>query len=76
MKPMATVQDLIEEAKLRTVYWVLCIFAVSYFLSRRFLNFNSIVCLCVCGLRELSIVSWGGDQESVKIVIWREALSI
>ncbi|GFY95062.1 phox domain-containing protein [Actinidia rufa] len=35
MKPMATVQDLIEEAKLRTVYWVLCIFAVSYFLSRR-----------------------------------------
>ncbi|GFY95058.1 phox domain-containing protein [Actinidia rufa] len=35
MKPMATVQDLIEEAKLRTVYWVLCIFAaVSYFLSR------------------------------------------
>ncbi|XP_057502793.1 uncharacterized protein LOC130786520 [Actinidia eriantha] len=33
MKPMATVQDLIEEAKLRTVYWVLCIFAVSYFLS-------------------------------------------
>ncbi|XP_057497170.1 uncharacterized protein LOC130781836 isoform X1 [Actinidia eriantha] len=33
MQPMETVHDLIEEAKLRTVYWVLCIFAVSYFLS-------------------------------------------
>ncbi|CAL1372487.1 unnamed protein product [Linum trigynum] len=33
MKPMETIQDLIEEAKLRTVWWGLCIFAVTYFLS-------------------------------------------
>ncbi|KAL7002767.1 hypothetical protein U1Q18_003923 [Sarracenia purpurea var. burkii] len=33
MKAMETLQDLIEEAKLRTVYWALCIFAVSYFLT-------------------------------------------
>ncbi|GMY05922.1 sorting nexin-16 [Fagus crenata] len=33
MKAMETVHDLIEEAKLRTVWWALCIFAVSYFLT-------------------------------------------
>lgn len=33
MKTMETLQDLIEEAKLRTVWWALCIFAVSYFLA-------------------------------------------
>lgn len=35
MKAMETLQDLIEEAKLRTVWWALCIFAISYFLSRK-----------------------------------------
>lgn len=33
-KAMDTVQDLIEEAKIRTVWWALCIFSVSYFLTR------------------------------------------
>ncbi|XP_057965277.1 LOW QUALITY PROTEIN: uncharacterized protein LOC131155848 [Malania oleifera] len=33
MKAMQTLQDLVEEAKVRTLYWALCIFAVSYFLS-------------------------------------------
>ncbi|KAJ7946009.1 Phox-associated domain,Sorting nexin [Quillaja saponaria] len=33
MKPMETIFDLIEEAKLRTVWWALCIFVISYFLS-------------------------------------------
>ncbi|KAI8026460.1 Sorting nexin-16 [Camellia lanceoleosa] len=33
MKATEALQDLIEEAKLRTVYWALCIFAVSYFLT-------------------------------------------
>ncbi|XP_015574610.2 uncharacterized protein LOC8275559 [Ricinus communis] len=33
MKAMETIQDLIEEAKVRTVWWFLCIFAVTYFLS-------------------------------------------
>ncbi|KAJ8763565.1 hypothetical protein K2173_002448 [Erythroxylum novogranatense] len=33
MRPMKTVHDLIEEAKLRTVWWSLCIFFVTYFLS-------------------------------------------
>ncbi|KAK1395075.1 Phox-associated domain Phox-like Sorting nexin C-terminal [Heracleum sosnowskyi] len=33
MKGMESLQDLIEEAKLRTVWWALCIFAVSYFLT-------------------------------------------
>ncbi|KAI3789364.1 hypothetical protein L2E82_02157 [Cichorium intybus] len=33
MKAMETLQDLIEEAKLRAVWWALCIFAVSYFLA-------------------------------------------
>ncbi|AQK58848.1 Phox-associated domain, partial [Zea mays] len=32
-KRMESVDDLIEEAKLRTVWWALCIFAVSYFLT-------------------------------------------
>lgn len=34
MKAMETLQDLIEEAKVRTLYWALCVFAVCYFLSR------------------------------------------
>ncbi|KAL5664641.1 hypothetical protein ACJX0J_024749 [Zea mays] len=33
-KRMESVDDLIEEAKLCTVWWALCIFAVSYFLTR------------------------------------------
>ncbi|KAJ3703621.1 hypothetical protein LUZ61_007326 [Rhynchospora tenuis] len=33
MRRMETVQDLIEEAKVRTVWWAICIFAISYFLS-------------------------------------------
>ncbi|XP_073264737.1 uncharacterized protein [Populus alba] len=36
MKAMETVHDLIEEAKLRTVWWCLCIFSVTYFLSLEF----------------------------------------
>lgn len=36
MKAMETVHDLIEEAKLRTVWWCLCIFSATYFLSRKF----------------------------------------
>jgi hypothetical protein len=31
---MESVDDLIEEAKLRTVWWALCIFAISYILTR------------------------------------------
>jgi hypothetical protein len=43
---METIQDLIEEAKLRTVWWALCIFAVSYFLTRKYLNFGlRIICV-------------------------------
>lgn len=33
MKGMESIQDLIEEFKLRTVWWGLCIFCVSYFLA-------------------------------------------
>ncbi|GLT63693.1 hypothetical protein SLA2020_362370 [Shorea laevis] len=33
MKAMETIQDLIEEAKLRTVWWALAIFTVTYILS-------------------------------------------
>ena len=37
MKAMETIKDLIDEAKLRAVWWSLCIFGVSYFLSRKHL---------------------------------------
>ncbi|XWS39996.1 hypothetical protein CRYUN_Cryun18bG0102300 [Craigia yunnanensis] len=33
MKPMETIQDLIDEAKVRTVWWAMAIFTVTYFLS-------------------------------------------
>ncbi|KAK6253594.1 hypothetical protein QUC31_015314 [Theobroma cacao] len=33
MKPMETIQDLIDEAKFRTVTWAMVIFAVTYFLT-------------------------------------------
>ncbi|WVZ54324.1 hypothetical protein U9M48_005139 [Paspalum notatum var. saurae] len=32
-KRMESVDDLIEEAKLRTVWWALCVFAITYFLT-------------------------------------------
>ncbi|KAL1336935.1 hypothetical protein AAHE18_10G098400 [Arachis hypogaea] len=34
-KPMETLSDLIHEFKLRTIWWSLCIFAVSYFLTQK-----------------------------------------
>ncbi|KAJ8645636.1 hypothetical protein MRB53_007384 [Persea americana] len=33
MKAMETLQDLIEEAKARTLWWAICIFGIAYFLS-------------------------------------------
>ncbi|KAI3769828.1 hypothetical protein L6452_00942 [Arctium lappa] len=33
IKAMETLQDLIEEAKLRTVWWAVCIFVITYFLT-------------------------------------------
>lgn len=33
---MESVNDLIQEAKLRTLWWALCIFVVSYFLTRKY----------------------------------------
>ncbi|XP_028777081.1 uncharacterized protein LOC114733751 isoform X2 [Neltuma alba] len=33
MKPLNTIYDLIEEAKVRTVWWALSIFAITYFLT-------------------------------------------
>ncbi|KAG2703535.1 hypothetical protein I3760_06G142200 [Carya illinoinensis] len=41
MKAMESIKDLIEEAKIRTVWWALCIFAVSYFLSLRLRTYLS-----------------------------------
>ncbi|CAI0446939.1 unnamed protein product [Linum tenue] len=57
MRPMETIQDLIEEAKIRTVWWGLCIFAVTYFLSHTsssmWINLPMSI-LLVSGLRVLS----------------------
>lgn len=36
---MDDIQDLIQEAKLRTVWWMLCIFAVTYLLTRKLVTF-------------------------------------
>ncbi|KAK4437825.1 hypothetical protein Salat_0116500 [Sesamum alatum] len=55
-KAMESLQDLIEEAKLRTVWWILCIFAVTYFLthtSKSMLMNIPIAVLLVFGLRIL-----------------------
>ncbi|XP_057787496.1 uncharacterized protein LOC131004760 [Salvia miltiorrhiza] len=55
-KAMESIQDLIEEAKLRTVWWSLCIFAMSYFLthsSKSMLMNIPIAILLVSGLRIL-----------------------
>ncbi|PIN08287.1 Intermediate filament-like protein [Handroanthus impetiginosus] len=49
-------QDLIQEAKLRTVWWILCIFAVTYFLthtSKSMLMNFPIAILLISGLRIL-----------------------
>ncbi|KAM7479226.1 hypothetical protein LguiA_027439 [Lonicera macranthoides] len=56
MKAMETLQDLIEEAKVRTVWWALCIFSISYFLTHTsksmWMNVPLSI-LMVCGLRIL-----------------------
>ncbi|KAL2254693.1 UNVERIFIED_CONTAM: hypothetical protein Sindi_0264000 [Sesamum indicum] len=55
-KAMESLQDLLDEVKLRTVWWVLCIFAVSYFLthtSKSMLMNIPIAVLLVSGLRML-----------------------
>ncbi|XP_073028071.1 uncharacterized protein [Primulina eburnea] len=55
-KAMESVQDLIEEAKLRAVWWILCIFGVTYFLthtSKSMLMNIPIAVLLVSGLRLL-----------------------
>ncbi|XP_058190316.1 uncharacterized protein LOC131307690 isoform X1 [Rhododendron vialii] len=56
MKAAETLQDLIEEFKLRTVYWALCVFAISYFLTHtsKLMWMNvPLSILFVCGLRVL-----------------------
>ncbi|KAH6819798.1 phox domain-containing protein [Perilla frutescens var. hirtella] len=57
MKSLADgIQDLIQEAKLRTVWWMLCIFIVTYFLthtSKSMLMNIPIAVLLVSGLRIL-----------------------
>ncbi|KAH9656295.1 phox domain-containing protein [Citrus sinensis] len=64
MKAMETIQDLMEEAKVRTVWWALLIFAVCYFLSHTstsMLMNLPISILIVCALRMLSNeveISW------------------
>lgn len=50
VKAMETIKDLIEEAKVRTVWWALCIFAVAYFLSREYLKHVHISHLSVGGI--------------------------
>lgn len=56
MKAMETLQDLIEEVKVRAVWWALCIFAVCYFLTHTstsmWMNLP-IAVLLVSGLRIL-----------------------
>ncbi|XP_047942591.1 uncharacterized protein LOC125189349 [Salvia hispanica] len=55
-KAMESIQHLIEEAKLRAVWWTLCIFAVSYFLthsSKSMLMNIPIAILLISGLRLL-----------------------
>ncbi|KAL3843491.1 hypothetical protein ACJIZ3_000894 [Penstemon smallii] len=55
-KAMESLQDLIEEAKLRTVWWILCIFVVTYFLthtSKSMLMNIPVAVLLVSGLRIL-----------------------
>ncbi|ESQ50949.1 hypothetical protein EUTSA_v10022527mg [Eutrema salsugineum] len=56
MKAMETIQDLIEEAKVRTVWWGLCIFSVTYFLTHTsksmWMNLPMAI-LILCGLRIL-----------------------
>lgn len=33
MRPMESIQDLLEEAKIRFLWWTICIFAITYFLA-------------------------------------------
>lgn len=41
-KAIRTIEDLIDEVKLRTVWWALFIFSVSYFLTRKHFNLDAI----------------------------------
>ncbi|XP_073144765.1 uncharacterized protein [Henckelia pumila] len=69
-KPMGSLQDLIEEAKLRMVWWALCIFGVSYFLtntSKSMLMNIPIAVLLVSGLwRLVSMVEFRWKVQSTR----------
>lgn len=56
MKGMESLQDLIDEVKLRTVWWALCIFAVSYFLTRESLFYVLLSAFIVDGIHLLAHV--------------------
>ncbi|AEC06446.1 unnamed protein product [Arabidopsis thaliana] len=51
MKAMETIQDLIEEAKVRAVWWCLCIFSVTYFLTHTSIYWwlNLPIAILICG---------------------------
>jgi len=44
---MDIINDLIEEAKLRLLWWALCIFAISYFFTRKLFLFPSCSFICI-----------------------------
>ncbi|KAJ8644605.1 hypothetical protein MRB53_006353 [Persea americana] len=45
MKAMETLQDLIEEAKVRTLWWAICIFGIAYFLSHKKMSISYALCV-------------------------------
>ncbi|KAJ8644606.1 hypothetical protein MRB53_006354 [Persea americana] len=49
MKAMETLQDLIEEAKVRTLWWAICIFSIAYFLSHK----KTRTSWLICGIQQL-----------------------
>ncbi|XP_075493886.1 uncharacterized protein LOC142531581 isoform X2 [Primulina tabacum] len=69
-KPMGSLHDLIEEAKFRMVWWALCIFGVSYFLtntSKSMLMNIPIAVLLVSGLwRLFSMVEFQWKVQSTR----------
>ncbi|CAL5378687.1 unnamed protein product [Camellia sinensis] len=67
IKATEALQDLIEEAKLRTVYWALCIFAVSYFLTR---IHNPVWLAAPLSLRCLHPLARGAPQSSSPYSSW------
>ncbi|XP_058069240.1 uncharacterized protein LOC131218612 isoform X2 [Magnolia sinica] len=61
MKAMNSLQDLIEEAKVRTLWWAICVFGIAYFLSHTSKSMWTNIPISILMLSGLRLLSYEVD---------------